>query len=121
MENKGKRVLFIGNVYGFTLMEVVVVIAILGALTALALPRFTGVLENSQQKTDQANIRIVESAMELYQAEKGAMPSGVTSFDGLIEELNKVGYIKNKEIKAVSDGKKFTYDATSKSVSITDD
>lgn len=108
------------NVGGFTLMEVIVVIAILGAMAALAIPRFTGVLENSQKQTDLANIRIIESAIELYQAEIGDLPATVDSYNELITELNHVGYIKNSELLAVSKGKRFSYDAVTKTVSLTD-
>lgn len=107
------------NVRGFTLMEIIVVIAILGALAALAIPRFTGVLANSQKNTDLANIRIVESAIELYAAEKGKMDSDVDTFDELVTELYTVGYLKNSEIKAVSEGKTFSYNAGTKKISLT--
>lgn len=118
MENKGKYPELRKNVFGFTLMEVIVVIAILGAMTALALPRFTGVLENSQKKTDEANIRIVESAIELYQAEKGVIPAKVTTFDGLVTELHDAEYLKNTVIKPESSGNKFIYDSGTKTVSL---
>lgn len=101
-------------------MEVIVVIAILGALAALAIPRFTGVLENSQEKTDLANIRIVETALELYEAEIGDIPASVGTFNQLITELNHVGYLKNSEIKAVSAGKSFSYSPSTKKISIVD-
>ena len=107
------------NVRGFTLMEIIVVIAILGALAALAIPRFTGVLANSQKNTDLANIRIVESAIELYAAEKGKMDSDVDTFDELVTELYTVGYLKNSEIKPVSAGKTFSYNAGTKKISLT--
>lgn len=105
------------KVKGFTLMEVIVVIAILGALTALALPKFTGVLANSQMKTDLANVRLVESAVELYRAEKESLPTGAT-FDGLVTTLNTAGYLKNTVITSASGGT-FSYDATSGVVSFT--
>lgn len=108
-KNKGLRILKNNN-HGFTLLEVIVVIAILGVLAALAFPRFSGVLTNSQIKTDQGNARIVESAVELYQAETGGYPN-TESFDALITELNKKGYLKNTEIKPESKGT-FTYEKT---------
>jgi len=106
------------NVRGFTLMEIIVVIAILGALAALAIPRFTGVLANSQNNTDQANIRIVESAVELYRAEKGDLDPAVDTFDELVAKLNEAGYLKNSELKAVSKGKIFSYNSVTKQISL---
>ncbi|MDK2943214.1 MAG: type pilus assembly protein PilA [Acetobacterium sp.] len=104
---------------GFTLMEIIVVIAVLGALAAMAIPQFTGVLENSQKKTDEANIRIIESAVLLYQAEIGDIPAGVDTFNELVTELNRVGYLKNSEVKAVTKGVVFTYDSALKEISLT--
>lgn len=120
MGNKSKSVKLLSNVCGFTLMEMIVVIAILGALAALAIPRFTGVLENSQEKTDLANIRIVESAVELYEAEIGDIPVSIGSFNELITELNHVGYLKNAELKAVSEGKSFSYNVSTQKISLID-
>lgn len=118
MKRKREKRRLAKNVSGFTLMEVIVVIAILGALTALALPKFTGVLANSQEKTDLANVRIVESAVELYHAEIGELPSTITTFEALITELNAKGYLKNTNIKPATSGRTFTYSATTGTVSV---
>jgi type II secretion system protein G len=64
------------NKRGFTLIELVVVIAILGILAAIAVPRYTGSQEKAKLSTHMANIRTIESAITVYQAENnGSLPA----------------------------------------------
>ncbi|HOK63242.1 MAG TPA: prepilin-type N-terminal cleavage/methylation domain-containing protein, partial [Soehngenia sp.] len=65
------------NKKGFTLIELVVVIAILGILAALAIPRFVGTQENAKKQTHNANVRTIESALSLYAAEKGKYTTNI--------------------------------------------
>ncbi len=105
---------------GFTLVEVMIVLMILGFLAALAFPQFAKVIANSQERADQVNIQIIESAIEVYQIEEGYYPKA-TNFKDLITELNKAGYIRQSEIKpADSKKKKFTYDSEKHTITCDD-
>ncbi len=47
----------LNNKKGFTLMEMLIVVAIIVVLVAIAIPVFTGQIEKANQATDAANIR----------------------------------------------------------------
>ncbi|MEG2897058.1 MAG: prepilin-type N-terminal cleavage/methylation domain-containing protein [Eubacterium sp.] len=111
------------NEDGFTLIELVVVLAILAMLAALAIPQFEKVLMNSKIKTDTSNCMLVETAVEVYRAETGVLPviteaDDKIKFNSLVTLLNKDGYLKNTEIKAQQTGKNFVYNETSGSVTL---
>ncbi len=59
------------NKKGFTLVELVVVIAILGILAALAVPKLTASRDKAKWSAHAANIRTIESAIAMYEADGG--------------------------------------------------
>lgn len=51
------------NKKGFTLMEMLIVVAIMVILVAVSIPVFTNQLDNAKKTTDNANIRAAKQAM----------------------------------------------------------
>ncbi len=64
------------NQKGFTLVELVVVIAILGILAAIAVPKLGKSRTSAAVSAHNANVRTLESAANMYIADIGTIPSG---------------------------------------------
>ena len=62
---------------GFTLIELIVVIAVLGILATLVVPRVAGIKSKAEKNTDAANEKIIKNALERYYAENGEYPNAL--------------------------------------------
>jgi len=60
---------------GFTLIEIMVVIVILGLLAALVVPKLIGRTEEAKKTQARVQIRSVEQALELFKLDNGFFPT----------------------------------------------
>jgi len=74
---------------GFTLVEIMIVVVIIGLLAAMAIPAFQKVRQTSQEKAILNNLRQVASAADQYFIENG----GVTSV-ALSQLTGRDNYVK---------------------------
>lgn len=64
---------------GFTLIELVVVIAILGILAGIAIPRFLDAQASAKGAKIVADLRTIDSAAMIYQAKTGSLPTSIAA------------------------------------------
>jgi len=64
---------------GFTLIELVVVIAILGILAGLAIPRFLDATATARGARIVADMRTIDSAIVIYNAKSGKLPDAMAA------------------------------------------
>lgn len=81
---------------GFTLMEMLIVVAIIAVLVAIAIPTFTSALEKSREATDAANLRAAYAEVTV---------AGLTEAENDDAGVKRTGdagaYVWTKDVKLV--------------------
>ena len=75
------------NEAGFTLMELMIVMMIIGILTTLAIPSFVGAIRNAKEAVLKEDLRVMRSAIDSYTMDKQKAPQS-------LEDLVQEGYLK---------------------------
>jgi general secretion pathway protein G len=70
---------------GFTLIELMVVIVILGILAAAIVPRFFGRTEEARRATAKSDIEAIGMALDAYEVDNGMYPTTEQGLQALIE------------------------------------
>lgn len=76
---------FIKNQKGFTLVELVVVIAIIGILAGIAVPRFLDATASARGAKIVADMRTIQSAEMIYYAKNAKYPTAQNDFSDLVQ------------------------------------
>lgn len=116
-----KKLYALKNKKGFTLVELMVVVAILGILVAVAVPVYNNATTKAETNTCAANIRTIRSALMQAQID-GKAPTTTDAVDGdAVANLVKDGYLqsaptcpsdKASQYKVTVNGNKFTVECT---------
>ena len=70
----------------FTMIELLLVLAILATLAAIVLPKFTGRSEQARVTAAQTEISGIELALDAYEIDNGFYPEGSDGLEDLYEE-----------------------------------
>ncbi|KJR41275.1 general secretion pathway protein G [Candidatus Magnetoovum chiemensis] len=95
------------NPKGFTLLEVLVVIFILGLLVAIVAPKIIGRTDDAKITEAKVQIRNFQTALKMYKLDNGVYPTTDQGLDALIHEpatepipkkYRQGGYLENNKI-----------------------
>ena len=92
---------------GFTLIELMIVIVILGLLAAIVMPRIVGETDKARYGTARAQMRVLEDALKRYKLDHGVYPTTEQGLEALVmqpatgdipEHWPQGGYLDRQEI-----------------------
>lgn len=75
---------------GFTLVELLVVLVILGLVTSLVGPRVLGYLTDARSRTVELQINGFSAALDLFYLDVGRYPSRSEGLDALVEQKTRI-------------------------------
>ena len=99
------------NKKGFTLMEMLIVVAIIAVLVAIAIPTFNGALTKSKEAADVANIRAYYAECQIKAIDGGTTAvSNAADGAAFVAEMKTAGY-------SINFSDKVSYDKTKGKIS----
>ena len=81
---------------GFTLVELMVVVAVIAVLAAIAMPQFLSAADRARNAKETADIQIIKNATQLYMIDKNV------DTPPTVENLYKEGYL-TEHVKTAKD------------------
>lgn len=106
------------NNAGFTLIEIMVVIVILGMLAVLVGPKIIGQTDDAKIADAKVQIKNLETALKLYKLDNGSYPSTEQGLQALVEQpgsgiqpknYREGGYLESKKVPVDPWGNDYIY------------
>ena len=111
------------KISGFTLVELLVVLAILGMLAALVGPQVLNQLGGAKSKSAAIQIRDFEQALELYKLDVGRFPGSNEGLNALVRQPSSAKgwngpYLKKDEVPMDPWGNPYQYRESGSTIDI---
>jgi general secretion pathway protein G len=108
----------VNSTAGFTLIELMVVIIILGLLAAIVMPRIVGQADEARYEQAKVQMRILEDALKRYKLDNGHYPSTEQGLEALVRkptvgtvprDWQEGGYLDKPEVPHDAWGNSYIY------------
>jgi len=87
---------------GFTLLELLIALAILAIIAAILIPNFFVTTDRARLRSDIQSARVIQNAIELYRAERGTTPTG--DMNTIITNLTTAGFLRARYTDIQTEG-----------------
>lgn len=100
---------------GYTLIELLIVITIIGVLLGIAVVNFAGAPDQARKTSAEQEIRTIETALEMFRMHNAKYPSTEQGLKALVEKPADAknwpenGYLKDKSVPADPWGNAYKY------------
>jgi prepilin-type N-terminal cleavage/methylation domain-containing protein len=78
---------------GFTLIEILIVVVILGILSSIVIPQFTNATENAEETSSRAQLNILRGQMSMYWVTNGASAEVGSNVEEVVAVLDDAGLL----------------------------
>ena len=97
------------NSKGFTLVELLIVVAIIGILSTLLTANFIGVRQRSRDAQRKADLKQMQSSLELYRADQGVYPTAISNCGTSFKSPDCVSSTYMQKVPLDPNGAAYTY------------
>ncbi len=107
---------------GFTMVELIIVVTIMGIIGAILVPQFSTVTQKARITTDISSVKGIQRHIDRYKAEFGNYPG--TTAEAIMEELVDKSYIDSiyitvdNKLKVETPGAEMVFDTASQRVKL---